>query len=235
MIALRRGGAGWNRRRLGRLRRRFPLGTLRRTTPVSVHWGLDRGTPLDRIFIERFLGRWQSDVRGRVLEVGDDRYTRQFGRDIVASDVLDADRTNPRVTVVADLGLPETMPRSAYDCFILTQTLQYVFDLPAALQSVARLLAPGGVVLATVPALGKMDATVGVKRDFWRFTATSLRRLFEGEFTDEIVVSTDGNVLLAAAFLYGFAAEELRERELGINDPLFPVVVTARARKARST
>lgn len=203
--------------------------------PVSVHWGRDRGTPLDRIFIERFLGRWQSDVQGRVLEVGDDRYTRQFGRDIVASDVLDADGTNPRATVVADLGLPETVPRSAYDCFILTQTLQYVFDLPAALQSVARLLAPGGVVLATVPALGKMDAAVGVKRDFWRFTRTSLQRLFEAEFADELVVSTHGNVLLAAAFLYGFAAEELRERELDINDPLFPLVVTARARKAHST
>lgn len=203
---------------------------MRRTTPLSAHWGFDRGTPLDRFFIERFLERHSRDVTGRVLEVGDDRYTRRFGHDVVTSDVLDVD-ARPGVTVVGDLGAPETLPEARYDCLILTQTLQYVFDLEAGLASVARLLAPGGVVLATVPTLGRMDATGGVERDFWRFTPTSARRVFEAVFGGAVEVEAHGNVLLASAFLFGLAAEELKERELLEDDPLFPLIVTIRARK----
>jgi SAM-dependent methyltransferase len=193
-----------------------------------MHWGLDRGTPVDRFFIERFLDANRADVAGRVLEVGDDRYTRRYDTGVTESEVLDVEPSNPRATLVADLGVPSSLPEGRYDCVILTQALQYVFDLSAAVDSVARSLAPGGVVLATMPALGRVDATVGVERDFWRFTATSARRLFERRFSD-LEVSTDGNVLLASAFLYGIAAEELRPQELEANDPLFPLVVRVRA------
>ncbi|HXH98468.1 MAG TPA: methyltransferase domain-containing protein [Gaiellaceae bacterium] len=204
---------------------------MRRTTPLSNHWGLDRGTPVDRFFIERFLESRRADVTGRVLEIADDRYTSRYGSRVSASDVLDVDSANPRATLVGDLSVPETLPAGAYDCFILTQTLQYVFDLDAAVSSVERVLAPGGVVLATAPALGRMDATVGFDRDYWRFTATSLRRLFQERFPLDLEVATFGNVLLASAFLFGVAAEELRAHELETNDPLFPLVVTLRARK----
>jgi SAM-dependent methyltransferase len=217
-----------NTRRRPRLPVRF--GTLRRTTPLSAHWGFDRGTPVDRFFIERFLDAHRKDVSGRVLEVLDDRYTQRYGSDVTASDVLDVDGANPNATLVGDLGVPSGLPEAAYDCLILTQTLQYVFDLEAAVDSVARLLAPGGVVLATVPALGRIDATGGLERDFWRFTAISARRLFERRFA-ELEVETNGNVLLGAAFLFGLAAEELRREELEANDPLYPVVVTVRARR----
>ena len=43
---------------LGSLRRRrrpVLLGSLGRTRPVSYHWGYDRGLPVDRWYIERFL------------------------------------------------------------------------------------------------------------------------------------------------------------------------------------
>ena len=41
------------------------------TKPVSDHWGWDRGTPVDRYYIEQFLAEHAADVRGRVLEVKD--------------------------------------------------------------------------------------------------------------------------------------------------------------------
>lgn len=217
-----------------RLRRPVFFGTLRRTTPLSNHWGFDRGTPIDRFLIEAFLDRHREDVTGRVLEVGDDRYTQRFGHDVTASDVLDAREENDRATIVGDLGEPASLPRERYDCVILTQTLQYVFDVRAAVTSIERLLAPGGVVLATVPALGRVDATVGVELDCWRFTPTSVRRIFAAGF-GELKVGAHGNVLLASAFLFGVAAEELRRSELEANDPLFPVVVTVRARKSPSS
>jgi SAM-dependent methyltransferase len=199
------------------------------TTPLSAHWGFDRGTPVDRFFIERFLERHRAEIRGRVLEIGDDRYTRRYGDHVMVSDVLDLE-ARPGVTVLGDLSRPKELPVAGYDCLIVTQTLQYVFDLATAVASVSQLLAPGGVGLVTVPAVGRLDSTVGIERDHWRFTPTSLRRLFEAEF-QQLEIESHGNVLLAAAFLYGLAAEELKPHALEQNDPLFPVVITMHARK----
>src|SRR5579864_8443482 len=131
-------GRGSPRRPLRRLLRPAYFGALRRTTPLSAGWGFDRGTPIDRYYIERFLGAHRSDIRGHVLEVADSRYTDRFGADVEASDVLDVSAENPRATLIADLGRPETLPEERYDCVVLTQTLQYVYDLGAAAEAVHR-------------------------------------------------------------------------------------------------
>src|ERR1044071_606160 len=87
--ALRRLKRSW-----GRITRWPPVGSvgfgaLRRLTPISREFGLDRGQPIDRYYVEDFLERNAADIRGRVLEVGDDRYTRKFGGGRVSrSDVL---------------------------------------------------------------------------------------------------------------------------------------------------
>ena len=39
-------------------------GSLRRTGPFSRQWGYDRGTPVDRIYIEQFVRDHGADVRG---------------------------------------------------------------------------------------------------------------------------------------------------------------------------
>src|SRR4051794_12778338 len=63
------------------------FGSLRRLAPVSRNFGLDRGTPIDRYYIDDFLRRHAGrrdyvigDVQGHVLEIGMDTYTRRFGR-----------------------------------------------------------------------------------------------------------------------------------------------------------
>ena len=71
-------------RRLAKLlrprKRGVRSGSLRRTEPLSAYYGLDRGIPVDRVHIERFLERHAGDVRGRVLEVRDRGYTLAYGR-----------------------------------------------------------------------------------------------------------------------------------------------------------
>src|SRR5262245_28966028 len=65
------------------------LGDLRRVTPFSRRFGFDRGLPVDRYYIERFLVAHAHDIHGRVLEVKDDDYTRRYGGDrVTRSDVL---------------------------------------------------------------------------------------------------------------------------------------------------
>jgi SAM-dependent methyltransferase len=216
-----------------RLRRPAFLGTLRRTRPLSDRWGFDRGTPVDRYYIERFLAENQEAVRGRVLEVKDSRYTERFGSDVRERAVLDIDSSNPHATVIADLAAADSVPADSFDCFILTQTLQYVYDLSAALRHAHRILSPGGVLLATAPALSRIDPGCA-DREYWRFTAASFRALLAEAFPpDRIAVRTYGNVLTGIAFLAGMAAEELRPRELAHQDPHFPLLVAARAEKGR--
>lgn len=232
--------APWIGRRFARrlrhgLRRRLrPVrwGNLRRLTPLTDDWGLSRGTPIDRVYIEGFLEEHRDHVVGRVLEVQDAAYTRRFGGDrVTRSDVLDRDPSNPHATVVADLGLPGTLGSAAYDCVILTQTVQLVADARTALRNAYDALVPGGTLLLTTHGISMAH----VEEDRWRWTPASLevdlRALLPGA---EIDVAGHGNVLAATAHLWGLAAEDLTPEELAPTDPRFPVVVTACVRRPLS-
>ena len=212
---------------------RVEWGDLRRQVPLSAHWGRDRGKPIDRHYIDRFLDRHRTDIRGRVLEVRDSRYTEQFGgAAVTARDVIDLDSGNGAATVVADLRRAHVVPSSIYDCVILTQTLHLVDDMPAAIAECARMLRPGGVLLATVPSVIRVDDEAGVDGDFWRLTEASARQLFAAAFpVDAFDVTAYGNVMACAAFLYGLSVEEMAEDDLDRSDPAFPVIVAIRAVK----
>ncbi len=212
------------------------FGSLRRVTPISDEFGYDRGLPIDRYYIERFLGEHAGAIRGSVLEVGDSTYTTQFGREgaVAHIDVLDVRDDNPRATVVGDLTEPERFPAQAFDCVICTQTLPYIYDIHAAVRTLHRVLRPGGTVLATVTSVSRVwtkgDRLYG---DYWRFTSRSSRLLFEEVFDpQEVTVTSYGNVLTAASFLYGLATSELRPEELDYNDPDVPLLIGVKARKA---
>jgi SAM-dependent methyltransferase len=213
-----------------RVRRPVRLGSLRRTAPISDRWGFDRGQPVDRYYIERFLERHRRDIRGACLEVGTDRYTRLFDAGVTSVDVLDVDSSNGHATIVADLTDARDVEADRFDCIILTQTLQFIYDAAAAIRETHRLLRPQGVSLATVPSLSRLDPNGGT--DFWRFTAESCSRLFGDAFgLDHVTVKAHGNVLAAIAFLEGLAREDLSDRELDVEDELFPVLITVRAVK----
>lgn len=209
------------------------FGDLRRMAPISRKWGYDRGCPIDRYYIENFLKSHAGDIRGRVLEIKDDTYTRQFGGDGVARrDVADIDEGNRVATIIADLTFAPNLPSDAFDCIILTQTLQLIYDTRAALRTCCRILRPGGVLLATFPGISKRESGEGADSWYWAFTTHSARRLLEEIFPAEKVgVQAHGNVLAATSFLHGIALEELRQEELDYFDPDYEMLITVRAVK----
>jgi glycosyltransferase involved in cell wall biosynthesis len=210
------------------------FGNLRRLTPLSREFGYDRGLPIDRYYIERFLAKNASDIRGHVMEIADNIYTRRFGGDqVTASDVLHVTEGNAQATMVGDLTCADHIPSGSFDCVILTQTLQFIYDVPAALRTVKRILKPGGVVLATLPGISPISRYDKERwGHFWAFTTQSARRLFEKVFPKEHVQTTTyGNVLAAASFLYGMATEELRKEELEYFDPDYELIIAIRAVK----
>jgi len=212
------------------------LGDLQRTSPLSRQWGFDRGLPVDRYYIERFLAAHASDIQGRTLEIGDDVYTRRFGNIRVShSDVLHAVPGNPKATVVADLVAGDQLPTSHYDCIIYTQTLPFIYDVPAALRTLHRILKPGGSLLVTIPGITKMSTEdMSSWGAYWRFTRMSSHRLFTEVFPPgAVTVETYGNVGAAVAFLHGLAAEELPHEDLDYADSEYEVLIAVRAIKAR--
>lgn len=213
---------------------RVRFGDLRRTEPISREFGFDRGQPIDRHYIESFLERHRADVRGRVLEVGDDSYTRRFGgARATQRDVLHIEPGHPAATIVADLASAAHVPDDTFDCIILTQTLHLVYDVQAGVDTLYRILKPGGVLLATVPGITQTSADRWADTWYWAFTCLSARRLLESRFpADAVEVETWGNVLAATAFLQGLAAQELRPEELAVCDVHYQLLITMRAQKA---
>jgi SAM-dependent methyltransferase len=204
--------------------------------PVSRLFGFDRGTPIDRYYIERFLEENKSDIRGRVMEVGSASYTKRFGAGPVEKiDVLHATAGNPHATLVGDLASGAGIPDDTFDCIVLTQVLPFVFDVAGAVRTCHRALRPGGVVLATVPGISQISR-YDMQRwgDFWRFTDLSARRLFEEAFAGDagtVYVQSAGNVAVATSFLQGMALEEMPVEELDAVDPDYQLIITIRARK----
>lgn len=209
------------------------LGDLGRVEPVSRSFGYDRGRPVDRYYIEDFLKRQSNHIKGRVLEIGDDSYTRRFGgAEVTRSDVLHVDEGHPHATLTGDLTDADHIPSQCFDGIIVTQTLQFVYDLTACISTLHRMLKPGGVVLATAPGISPIPRDQWGDRCCWSFTPLSMRRLFGEAFgPDNVAVESPGNVLASIAFLHGLAAEELRPDELDVEDASYPLVICVMARK----
>ena len=226
---------------------------MRRLNPIGGQFGAFRGTPIDRYYIESFLARQAGeadyiagDIRGRVLEIGDDTYVRRFGgwtgapsptaaaaREVTEVDVLHVDHSNPAATIIGDLTEADHIPSDTYDCVICTQTLLLIYDVRAAIRTLHRILKPGGVLLATVPGISKLcRPDYDLWGDYWRFTSLSTRRLFEEVFpADALTVESYGNVFAAVAFLHGLAVEEVKQHELDLRDPDYEVTIAVRAVK----
>ena len=227
--------------RLLRLRRWPPVGhvrfgSLRRLRPISREWGFDRGRPIDRYYIERFLACQATDIRGHVLEIGSNHYTRTFGGERVErSDVLHVADALPGVTIVGDLTRADHIPSDSFDCLILTQTLQCLYDVRSAIGTLHRILKPGGVALVTFPGISKVSREDMERWGYyWSFTSSSAQRLF-GEVFDapDVRVEAHGNVLTAIAFLHGIAIGELEPEELDYHDPDYELLLSVRARKSK--
>lgn len=213
---------------------RVRFGDLRRVTPIDRSFGFERGQPIDRYYIEGFLAGHAHEVRGHVLEVGDNYYTHRFGETrVTRSDVLNLTPDNPAATIIADLTQADHITSDTFDCIIFTQTLQFIYDLRAAISTLHRILKPDGVLLMTVPVMSQV-CRYDMDRwgDYWRFTDAAPRRLLGDIFgSANVTVKAYGNVLAVIGFLHGLSAHELDPAELNHHDPDYQLIVTARAAK----
>jgi SAM-dependent methyltransferase len=211
---------------------RVRFGNLRRLEPISPDWGMERGQPVDRYYIERFLSNHTSDIQGRVLEIGDNTYTRRFGgARVTESVVLHVAEQKEHVTLIGSLTEPDTVLAESFDCFVVTQTLQVIYDVQTAVRTIYHGLKPGGVALVTVPGISQISRyDMDRWGHYWSFTTRSVENLFTAVFPrDHLQIEAHGNVLAAISFLHGLASQELRPAELDHVDPDYQLLITIRA------
>lgn len=223
-VRARRREASWERPR--------KLGDLRRTTPFST-WGTDRGGSIPRYYISKFMEKHASDIRGRTLEIAGNRYVREFGHDVERVDILDIVADNPDATIVADFADAPNAPDDAFDCLVVTQILSWIYDVRAPFETAHRILAPGGVFLATTPGITRL-APIEAERfgEWWHFTSAAATRVGEEVFGHgNVEVQSFGNPLAAAATLFGLGQWDVTTDELDVHDPNFEVIVAIRAVK----
>ncbi|WP_281185263.1 FkbM family methyltransferase [Trichlorobacter lovleyi] len=197
--------------------------------PVSRVFGLDRGTPVDRYYLDRFLTSNRTAIRGRVLEIADSGYTMRYGSGVTHSDVLSF-TPGDGVTIVGDLVSGAGVPEGLFDCIILTQTIQMIYDLKAALKTAVRALRPGGCLLVSGSGISQISR-FDMERwgEFWRFTDRSMRDLLQEAAPDAVVtVQAFGNLAAARGFLEGRAAEEFPSGLLDQSDNDYQLLITAR-------
>lgn len=210
------------------------FGDFERVMPISDVDGYDRGRPIDRYYIERALAGHLELIHGRVLEVAGRDYTKLFGAEkVVCSEVLDIDPLNANATIIGDLGVVGSLPEGAFDCIVLTQTLQFIYNLEFAIENLYRALAPGGSLLITVPGISPIGKKE-IKAWYWDFTELSLKTMLGLRFSeDNVKTQSYGNVFAAICFLSGLSLAEVDTKKLDYMDERYPVIVSACARKPR--
>jgi len=232
-------GSAWQILRRSKQRARrlggIDFGDLRRLSALGNDFGWERGLPIDRFYIDAFLAANAQDIGGHVLEAGEDRYVRQFGGDrLTQVDIVDVYDGNENATIIADLTCADHLPADTFDCIVLTQTIQMIYDVRAALHNVHRILKPGGVFLMTTHGTSRIRRREGVDNwgEYWHFTSQAIKRLFDETFPEaETEITAHGNALSTVAFLHGLAAEDLKPQELDHHDPDFELLISARVVK----
>lgn len=202
--------------------------------PLSRVFGLDRGQPIDRYYISSFIEANENAIHGVALEIAEPRYAAQYAQQLERIEVLHVAAGARGATIIGDLSKPETLPKEVADCFICTQTFQFIYDVAAAARGAAQLLRPGGTLLATLSGISQISRyDMDRWGDYWRFTSASAKRLFGDIFpAANIEVSSYGNVMAATAFLQGYSVEDIEhESLLDAHDPDYPVIIGVRARK----
>lgn len=204
-------------------------GNLRRVRPFSDYFGFDRGTPVDRFYLHRFLDRHRALITGRVLEIQCSAYTERYGHGVVEAHSVDI---NPAVKprIVCDLAHSEGFLESDYyDLFLMPNSVPFFQDLKGCLRQALRVVKPGGHVLGSA---GVMLPLIPDGPEYWHLTPAGWKELLREVWPDcESSVEGHGNCLVAVAAMLGLALEELDEKELEFCDSRYPVLVTFFCRK----
>lgn len=204
---------------------------LERLSPFSSVFGLDRGHAIDRKYIEQFIFFERNLIRGEILEVGDNYYSSLFGDKVTKTTVVGQGVDNEcMVYRDIDLTIESTYNNlEKFDCIIATNVLNFIFDFELAVVGLARLTKTDGCCLVTVSGLSQISRYDSERwGDYWRFTNSSIGRVFDKYFSN-VEIYTHGNAPLAAAMIMGLSVEDVPAKLFEYNDEDYQICITVKA------
>jgi SAM-dependent methyltransferase len=118
--------------------------------------------------LKEFVAANLPPAPARVLEVGCGRGELALAMDAIGHDVLAIDPEAPEGDLFRRVSLEELDDPGPFDAIVASRSLHHVPDLAGALDKIARLLRPGGVVILNEHAWDRMDeATARWFLDRW--------------------------------------------------------------------
>lgn len=203
------------------------------TKPVSKVFGSERGKAVDRYYIEKFLSSKSNVIRGTVLEIANDQYTKKFGGNNVERSIVSHVKGWGKNSILCNFETGDGVIENSVDCVICTQTLQYIFDLRSAIKNIYKMLKAGGTALITVPGIKPLcEYDNDNWGEYWSFTPKSIEKLCrtvcDGEHFE---LEQFGNVKTATAYLYGLCVEDMQEEDFTEKDLQYPFIICAKISK----
>lgn len=197
--------------------------------PLDRQYGMGRGVPIARYYINRYFERIAPRIHGTVLEFGAPTYSASLN---CTSETISIDESD-RPTLLMDICDPAVaqLKGGSYDFIICTSVLHLVPDPRHAVDNMHDLLKPGGTLLLAEKAVSIVDPWLGAI-DKWRFTPVGLRELL-AHFAD-VDLEAFGNLYTMCAYLSGMAVGEVPAEKLNYHDPSYPIISIASASRAAS-
>lgn len=197
--------------------------------PFSRRFGAERGVPIDRYYIEKFLDDNKKYIRGDVAEIAENTYTLKYGTDVKESYIYHVEGLNGAKRVNLETG--EGITENSIDCLILTQTLQTIYNIDKAMKNIKKLLKKNGVALITLPGITQICI-----RDYnnwgdrWRFTDSVAKEMAvkAGFDLDKIEVKSFGNIKTCFALLYGLCLRDMKQEDFEYSDKQYQMVITVK-------
>lgn len=201
--------------------------------PYSRKMGWERGTPIDRIYMERFLKKHRKKICGTVMEIAEDTYTKKYGSNVEKSMIFTADKKAAGRAIIGDLQSGLGIREGLIDCFIITQTLPFIYDVQSSCENIVKSLKVGGYALITVRGISAVSEYDAQRwGDYWGFTRQSLKKLFSMGNVEIVDLVQYGNMKTAIGFLCGLAYEDLNKSDFEEDDELYPVLLGIAIRKS---
>lgn len=201
--------------------------------PISRNWGFERGRPIDRHYIDGFIEKHKDMIKGKVLEISDNYYTKKYGENRFNESVIMHVKGWGENVIEGNLETGVGVSENEFDTLILTQVLMFIYDTKAAVKNIYKILKSGGNALITVAGMSNVSRYDADNwGDYYSFHEDAIKRLFGEVFGEEnIRIECFGNVKIATAFLYGLCCEDLTDEDFAFQDPDYQVIIGIAAHK----
>jgi SAM-dependent methyltransferase len=196
---------------------------------ISNDFGFGRGKPVDRFYIESFIKQHTDKILGSCLEFGDTTYIDLFGKSVKDkySFNYSSEPSQYKNNIMGDLTKIDTLSKNSFDCILCINVLNFIYDLPIAVEGLKKLIKPNGKIIITLAGVSSHISRYDMDRwgDYWRFTNKSAIKLFKDAGFHVEKIQTYGNPYACSAQINGYSMEDLSKEKIVKSDPDYQLLI----------